>query len=287
VQQPRQSILVANPRTGLPLQTPHSGRETFIRYAPLKREIMKKTLFVLLIIFVPILYCFSKTKTEIEYNENGVVLKSTVYTYDENSNLIIITPYNANKNESKSIVYTYKDNRIIKEESYFLNKKTNNQTHINYVYIKDKLKKKMYYAGSRLYQVEMFKYNLKGLLEKEVMENFDVPITTTTSYEYDDKNNLTKETVYDFKSYQYSFTHEYNNQNQKVITVADYKVQGTFRFTFEYNSSGTIDVEKQFDDHSDIETITKYEYNEVDQLSKIVVMQDGTVLKYTEFLYTL
>jgi hypothetical protein len=31
-QQPRQSILVDNPRTGLPLQTPHSGRETFIRY---------------------------------------------------------------------------------------------------------------------------------------------------------------------------------------------------------------------------------------------------------------
>jgi hypothetical protein len=35
-QVPRQSILVTNPRTGLPLQTPHSGRETFIRYA--KRE---------------------------------------------------------------------------------------------------------------------------------------------------------------------------------------------------------------------------------------------------------
>jgi hypothetical protein len=52
-QQPRQSILVDDPRSGLPLQTPHSGRETFIRYRQWQYEnMMKYSIVVIIFLFI-------------------------------------------------------------------------------------------------------------------------------------------------------------------------------------------------------------------------------------------
>ena len=220
-------------------------------------------------------------KTTYEYNdlkqvtktsnyENNVFKNEVLYTYDTKGNLISKVTKDSNNvaNEIK-YEYVYEDNiqKIYNDNNELvLTKEFDNGNKL----ISDKYASldKKYYSYNNynsLTKINTNNYFCNFTYNKDDITNITANNKTTYKYEYNNKNQLSKIKLVDFTNSSnyiqlYSFTYNDDNIPYKIV-----KGNNVFTKEYVYNDDLLIQSIKENN-----ETVTTFEYNEQDNIKKIV-----------------